>query len=115
MGYYIDMVSHNFFIKNENKQKAFKAAFDAGFTEGESLCELFKNHQDFTCVDEKDDGFTILEMERTKIWDQKDFFDVIAPFVENQSFIEMIGEDYKMFRYVFDGEACIIVYPTITW
>ncbi len=37
----------------------------------------------------------------------KDFFDVIAPFVENESYIELDFEDYSCARWEFNGSECV--------
>ena len=45
----------------------------------------------------------------------KMIFDAIAPFVEAGSYVEMMGDDGQMWRWVFDGHNCVEVHPTVTW
>lgn len=47
--------------------------------------------------------------------DDKDLLDTLAPFVKAGSYIQMQGEDGEMWRWVFDGETCKEIRPTITW
>lgn len=51
----------------------------------------------------------------SKITDEEDMFSAIAPFVEAGSWIEMVGEDNFMWRYVFDGKKCHEQDPEIVW
>lgn len=39
----------------------------------------------------------------------------IAPFVAAGSYVEMMGEDNAMWRWVFDGVTVHELRPTITW
>lgn len=51
----------------------------------------------------------------SKITEEDDMFAALAPFVEAGSWIEMVGEDNCLWRYVFDGEKCSEEYPEIVW
>ena len=41
-------------------------------------------------------------------------FNILAPFVESGSFIEMIG-DGETWRWVFDGTSCQEKHPKVEW
>lgn len=47
--------------------------------------------------------------------DELELFKAIAPFVEVNSFIEMMGEDGELWRYHFNGKTCIEIDPKIDW
>ena len=53
--------------------------------------------------------------EGEKSRDELELFKAIAPFVEVNSFIEMMGEDGYLWRYHFDGKTCIEHTPEIDW
>lgn len=42
-------------------------------------------------------------------------FNILAPFVESGSFIEMIGGDGETWRWVFDGTSCQEKHPKVEW
>ena len=42
-------------------------------------------------------------------------FTALAPFVVSESYIQMVGEDTKMWRWVFDGVCCKKITPKIEW
>ena len=50
-----------------------------------------------------------------KLGDDQQFFDIIAPLVEPDSYIQMSGEDSDMWRWVFNGDTCQEVYPEVSW
>lgn len=47
-----------------------------------------------------------IEFTGEKAGDDFVLFDAIASFVEKGSFIEMVGEDGEMWRWLFDGKHC---------
>lgn len=57
---------------------------------------LFNNNGD---VDE-------IEFLGEKFGDDRVLFDAIAPYVKEESYIQMQGEDGQIWRWVFDGEKC---------
>jgi len=42
-------------------------------------------------------------------------FEAIAPFVEEDSYIQMVGDDASIWRWVFDGRTCIKKKAEIGW
>jgi hypothetical protein len=56
-----------------------------------------------------------LEFTGQKLGDDEEFFDVIAPFVESGSYIEVEGEDNDKWRWVFKDGKMIRVTPKIFW
>ena len=42
-------------------------------------------------------------------------FTIIAPYVRAGSYIEMVGEEHEMWRWVFNGQTFKETYPTISW
>ncbi len=47
--------------------------------------------------------------------DEKLVFDLISPYVEAGSYIEMSGEDGEVWRFLFDGKSCEEKYPKVEW
>lgn len=64
---------------------------------------------------DKEGNITDIYFEGEKLGQEDILFETIAPFVEKNSFIEMIGEDDYMWRWCFDGKKCIEKTPTIVW
>lgn len=56
-----------------------------------------------------------IRFEEEKSGDELELFKAIAPFVELNSYIEMMGEDGELWRYQFDGKTCFEHYPKIDW
>jgi len=50
-----------------------------------------------------------------KLGDDKILFDAIAPFVKDDSFIEMRGEEDEGWRWVFKHGKCIEIHPQVVW
>jgi hypothetical protein len=56
-----------------------------------------------------------IDFEGEKIGQEDELFAVLAPFVEDGSFIEMQGEDGAMWRWVFRDGTVKMVEPKIEW
>lgn len=127
MGYYIDFRGCDFRIKASNKEAALSA-----------LKKLFVKRKQLGWVSQEDikDKTSLEDALEECRWDTENsiegdidcirfngeksgddeiIFDAIAPYVEKDSFIEMQGEEGEMWRWVFDGEHCKEIYPTVTW
>ena len=70
----------------------------------------------WSCATDDAGNIASLWLEYTKIHDEDEWFDVIAPFVKPGSYIDMVGDDDESWRWFFDGEHCvyrhgITVYP----
>lgn len=134
MGYNIQQTAATFCIKKENKTKAFEAVF--AITSKQSfpyskrkiatLKEIMAEWrwkitlQETKTVEEGDEivrtGDVIdISFEGEKIGDDSRLFEVLAPFVEPGSFIQMVGEDGKQWRWVFDGSTCRRIEPVLAW
>lgn len=97
----------------------------------EALYQFLK--KDFPDANEKDDFIALLEKvnwtadyskgdEITDIWfegetleNEDELFDIIAPFVEEGSYIEICGADCAQWRWFFDGVKCIQQDAEIRW
>ena len=53
--------------------------------------------------------------EGSKLGDDETLFDAIAPFVEDDSYIQMSGEDGMQWRWVFRDGKCHDISPKIIW
>ena len=64
---------------------------------------------DFEAPDIKHDNkdITSIWFEGEKLGDDEEFFGVLAPFVENGSYIEMRGEENAHWKWVFKDGECI--------
>lgn len=50
-----------------------------------------------------------------KYWNEDDIFAVLAPFVDDGCFIEMVGEDGDKWRWTFQNGTCTKVEPKVSW
>lgn len=60
-------------------------------------------------------GFEITDFEGDSSGDDDSLFRALAPFIEAGGYIEMVGEDSHMWRWVFDGRRCSGEESIITW
>ena len=57
-----------------------------------------------------------LTSDREHLTDEvEDTLDAIAPFVDEGSYLEFEGEDFCVWRYLFDGVKVEKIYPTVDW
>jgi hypothetical protein len=126
MGYCMNMSEAKFMIKHENKAEALKSL--KKFTKGKTLRWLDTDYiQSCKCLEDvmeelrweisTDDFLNVNNIEFTgeKLGDEEDLFDIIAPYVEENSYIEMVGEDGDKWRWVFKNKECQWVNPKVSW
>lgn len=125
MGYYMNQLSTQFVIKRENLPNVTKAIKNLHGKEtiGDSSGKHFSwvsNHfyeintaqlllEAWRWVPKFDDNGDIIELKfRGEKWgDEKFLFEAIAPFVENNSWIEMEGEEGSKWKWVFVDKSLI--------
>jgi len=99
MSYCMSMTDNDFFVKAEDVDKVSAALsenmFDMGKNEAGDIVSL-----DFT---------------GQKLREQTKMFEQIAPFVKENSFVEMRGEEGAMWRWVFIDGKCMEINAIITW
>lgn len=78
--------------------------------------EEYLNRFCWVYIYEPNGSLSIYQNETSRaIDDEMDCLNLIAPFVNKGSFIEMQGEDHNLWRWVFNGKKVDTHYPTITW
>jgi hypothetical protein len=128
MGYCMNQTEAQFTIKKKNIEPALKALKDH-FTETGDCSWIYSkeiiNAQTFkeamkACrwhVGGAGGSFGAAEravevdieeiyFEGEKSGNDATIFNVIAPYVESGSYIQMVGEDNSQWRWIFDGKAC---------
>ncbi len=126
MGYCMSMTECIFFIDAKDKAAALKlvkaAAPDFNDTWeskdaaiSATTLEGFLEETRWLPVIGEDGNITDLEFEGEKMGDEEQFFNAMAPHVKSGSYIEMHGDEGEGWRWVFDGETCVCVYPEVTW
>ena len=106
MGYSIFMTNVRFFIAEDNKYNAYRAfkasplasAIRVPIHSIEDTLDYFG----YTAENDLEDNIIGLEHTKDKLHDEDELFFVIAPYVRSGSFIEMLGEDHYMWRWVFN-------------
>ena len=123
MGYCIEMLDSKFKIKKEDFDKALeslKSVFvkdrmtcqdSSGYhyswintnyvLEAETLSEALEEIRYETIYD---DNGNIIQVEFTgeKLGDDMIFFEALAPYVEDESYISFAGEDGYLWKYIFE-------------
>jgi len=127
MGYCMDQVDSSFLLKEENQRAAYKAVKEQMSDKSYSWVSAgwFKGLRDIYAVleewgyqpklSEETGDIIDLTFSGEKIGQELELFNVIAPFVEKGSFLEMSGEEGSVWRWVFDGTTCKEVYPKVSW
>ncbi len=124
MGYCMNQIEESFYIKKENFNNVLQA-LQKECPEG-----IIKRHKNdfkdcrtiFEAFDERcwnieineDGDIDSIFFEGEKAYNDLEFFNTFAQFVEKGSYIEMSGEDC-MWRWVFNGTECKEIFPTISW
>mgnify|MGYP000109231594 FL=1 len=119
MGYSIFMTNVRFFIAEDNKYNAYRAfkasplasAIRVPIHSIEDALDYFG----YTAENDLEDNIIGLEHTKDKLHDEEDLFFVIAPYVRSGSFIEMLGEDHYMWRWVFNDGTLEKITPKIEW
>jgi hypothetical protein len=133
MGYCVAQTEAMFLIKKENFAKALEAIKALGKEREDMPYGFFYSWVDMDgFVNAKDiedamkawrwnvefdvsGNIEIIEFTGEKLGDDKVLFDAIAPFVEDNSYIEMQGEDGRLWRWFFKNSQCREIYPKIEW
>lgn len=131
MGYCVDQVDSKFFVARENLHHVFGAiralmAQVSGKRRGfawvdtqtvlEARTVEEQLHEWRWEIQEDDDGNIIgLSFTGEKLGEDHLLFQVIAPFVKEDSFIDMHGEDGEQWRWSFDGSTCEELEPEVTY
>jgi hypothetical protein len=126
MGYQMELADEDFHVVRENFKYVFNTAqrfmrkaeeerdrpfpwmhahWDGGWKEWESVEDVFDAWRFPVWVEEDgigNGGITgIKTFAGEKLGAEDEFFDAIAQFVSDESYIEMVGEDGKRWRWVF--------------
>ena len=126
MGYCMWQEQASFTIKNENKEAALLALKELANTnelswtdnssviKSKSLSEALNECR--WGMDENEEGDIVyIFFDGEKYGSEDIIFNTIAPYVEQDSFIEMRGEEGELWRWVFDGETVEQIYPKVIW
>ncbi len=119
MGYCVSMTNLKFFIEEVNKYYAYKA-FKASplaleVQEPIHSIEDALDYFGYTAKNDVKDNIIGLEHNAENLSDEEKLFDIIAPYVRSGSFIEMVGEDSEMWRWVFNDGTMKEITPKIEW
>ena len=101
-------------IAAEAKREKFRWVETSDILKRRSLVQVLDECRWASEIDEKGciDHLTFLA---EKLGDEERLFQVIAPWVEAGSFIEMLGEEGDHWRWTFDGEKMTMFQGVGTW
>lgn len=121
MSYTMEQKETQFFMDSSNLEPARKAilATMSGF-------DWFKKRNALTLEAavaqcgwalEFDDEDNVNGIEHLRDYEDYEdrLFNALAPYVWPGSFIQMVGEDGELWRWIFDRSKCTKRSPTITW
>ena len=128
MSYYMRQVNGHFIMKKEKKVQALNELKDM-ITKGNTEIQDYFTQDIMTsksleevlladgweCETDIDGNIIDLWFKEEKINNEYEIFNLLAPYVEEECFIEMIGEDDSRWRWVFNGEICMEKNATIVW
>lgn len=124
MGYYMNMRGEDFYMSLEDKLKAFpivKASlleerktrtspfswvYDEEIENAQSLDDILDAFRWTPDLDAEGNTVSIC-FDGDKLGEDKIVFSLIAPFVQDDSYIEMNGEEGAIWRWVFQDGKCI--------
>lgn len=112
MSYQMNTEECKFFIK---KEKISDILLEFEEYEYDDLSEIFE-YQGFTIELDDDGNIDDISIEdECYLRNQMNFFLRIAPYVENNSFIQFVGEDGEHFRWWFKNGNIKEIHPTYVW
>lgn len=117
MGYCMEQIDSNFKIKKENKKKLFKKVINhfkslnnsnkkfkwidnENVLDSENIFELFESLR-YEVEYDIDDNIKSIDFIGEKLGDDYEVFELIAEFVEKDSYIIFKGEDDEIFEFTF--------------
>ena len=131
MGYCAHQVASKFTIKRENLEHVFRSIRalaqravvqreDIYWVEPRKLLaadtvEAQFKHWGWPIKRDFDGNVTDISFEHEKIGEEMKLFEVIAPFVEKGSYIDMAGEDGANWRWSFNGQTCKELTPKVSY
>lgn len=131
MGYVVEDKDCDFFIKKENIHNAHQALCCYSKTKTEikeylkwiDLDEIIYSKTleealeicDFEIVYDEDGNICDIGWIGECLGDHDDILSVIAPYVEEDSYIHMYGDDGEHWRWCFKDNRCYIKTPKLVW
>lgn len=131
MGYCVEMKECKFFIKKENIEKAFNTLRDYAKTKiekkerlswidlhsvaySETLTEALESCDFDILYNDNGDVYDV-DYISEKLGDHDVILNVIAPYIEDGSYLEMYGEDGDIWRWCIKDNKCYWKTPKIIW
>lgn len=129
MGYSANLTEKNFIIKEENIEDAFIHAKDFLMKYDQKIAYVKK--EDIEATNNLEELFEVfgfeIDFDKTtghldtidfvweKLGNDENLFKLIAPYIEKDSYIQWVGEDGDIWRYVFRNNTFEIIKPNIEW
>lgn len=79
----------------------------------DSITDIFKEFGFIINITEN--GITNITTEECYLRDQYDFFEAIVPYIKDDSYIELLGEDGQRFRWWIKNNKLNEIYPKMIW
>jgi hypothetical protein len=115
MGYSVSCIDSKFFFPYDKFREAFKIVKKRyPESEGRNLLELFEWWQWSAGVDD-DGNINGIEFVGENLGSDEDFFRIIAPFVQDDSFIHMVGEEGEQWKWIFKDGKLVTKEPKLVW
>ena len=99
MSYNMEIKESSFFVPTEHTGRVFALTETTGYS--------FHLNENGDIVEIEYDG--------CKLGNDFEMFQKIAPFVRNGSYLEMLGEDGTLWRWIFKRGKCKEILPKISW
>jgi hypothetical protein len=131
MGYCAQLVESKFFIKRDNLEHVFRsiqAYAQRAIASGEHIywvtprtllaadtVEAQFRHWGWPVKRDFNGNVAGIGFEHEKIGEEMKLFELIAPFVEKGSYLDMAGEDGANWRWSFNGQTCKELQPKVSY
>ena len=127
MGYCMSQMKGKFMLKNENVSGAwktvkelFKEEKEIGWATQDEIenCSSFEQVMDvcsFKITSNENGDYDSIDFIGEKHGDQDIIFNAMARYVEDGSYIQMLGEDGTIWRWVFENGKCVEKVVNITF
>jgi hypothetical protein len=125
MSYSVTQGESSFYIKEQDVKGALKALKDhiklsQRYQHGSVATKwphisLALKDLGFQTEYNEDGDLIKIYYESEKSWGEQDLLKCLAPFVQNKSFVEFLGEDGERWRYWFNEGKLWVQHPEISW
>lgn len=126
MGYCVDFRKSTMKIKKDKMKEALKLLVGKRFCRCDMIVDYEIDYDSFDELNdvlysiryeviEEGDYYLINEFYGEKLGDDRKIFDIIAKYCKEGGYVEFLGEDGDLFRFVIRNGECVEEHPNVSW